>query len=116
MAVDDHRDLAESIGKAIANQRTQTGLTQDEVAEKLGIGSEAVSRIERGLVVPNVARLFDFADVFGCEAAELLMKTSSRSSDQTRYISQMLQELAPSDRQLILALVESLAERLKRPG
>lgn len=41
--------LAKAVGRAIAYQRQQRGMTQEEVAERLQIGMEAVSRMERGL-------------------------------------------------------------------
>ena len=59
--------LAKSVGKAIGRQRQQAGLTQEQVAEHLKIGMEAVSRMERGLVVPTVVRLAELAQLFGCE-------------------------------------------------
>ena len=43
----DQKALAEAVGRAIAKQRMRCGMTQDEVAEILGVGNEAVSRIER---------------------------------------------------------------------
>lgn len=39
--------LAKAVGRAIAYQRQQRGMTQEEVAERLQIGMEAVSRMER---------------------------------------------------------------------
>jgi DNA-binding XRE family transcriptional regulator len=53
--------LALSVGKAIAARRQDAGLTQEQVAEQLKIGNEAVSRMERGLVMPTVARLLELA-------------------------------------------------------
>ncbi|MGA4815312.1 helix-turn-helix domain-containing protein [Pseudomonas aeruginosa] len=46
----DQKALAEAVGRAIAKQRMRCGMTQDEVAEILGVGNEAVSRIERGII------------------------------------------------------------------
>ncbi|MCL2161421.1 MAG: helix-turn-helix domain-containing protein [Betaproteobacteria bacterium] len=106
-------DHAELIGRAIARQRLRSGLTQEEVAERLEIGSEAVSRIERGIVIPNIARLFEFASIFECEAAELLTETSSRPVDQATHISRLLVSMNQTDRQLVVEIVERLSERLK---
>lgn len=114
MAAKDQKALAVSIGKAIAARRVQSGLTQDQVAERLGIGNEAVSRIERGVVIPNIARLYDFASIFHCEAAELLSEASPRSDDQARQISRLLDALTESDRQLVLGLAQGLGERLRQ--
>ena len=41
------------IGKFIANQRKTKNLTQEQLAEKLGITKNAVSKWERGLSFPK---------------------------------------------------------------
>lgn len=110
----NQKSLAEGVGRAIAKQRIRCGMTQDEVAEVLGVGNEAVSRIERGIVMPNVARLFEFATIFNCNAMELLSEASLRPDDQATRISGLLNALEESDRQLILDMVERLSERLGR--
>jgi transcriptional regulator with XRE-family HTH domain len=107
-------ELAVAVGRAVARQRVRCGLTQEEVAEQLGIGNEAISRIERGIVMSNVARLVEFAAIFGCKAAELLTKVSTNQDDQANRISQLLAALDHADRQLIVEWVERLAERLRR--
>jgi len=108
----NHAELAELVGRAIARQRLRKGLTQEEVAERLGIGSEAVSRVERGIVIPNIARLFEFASVFECEAAVLLSEASSRSDDQAAHINRLLAVMNQADRQLVVEIVERLSGRL----
>lgn len=110
----DQKLLAASVGRAIARRRIRSGLTQDEVAERLGIGNEAVSRIERGIVIPNISRLYEFASIFSCEASELLSEASPRSDDQARRISLLLAELSDADRQMVVGLIEVLGERLGR--
>lgn len=112
MPKSEQTNLAQLVGKAIAHQRGRCDLNQEQVAERLGIGSEAVSRIERGVVMPNIERLMQFAEIFGCEAADLLTQASPRSEDQAVRISQMLNQLGADDRQLVLELVERLSQRL----
>ncbi|WP_233139473.1 helix-turn-helix domain-containing protein [Aggregatibacter actinomycetemcomitans] len=58
----NHGEINKRIGKAIAKQRQQSGYTQEQVAEMLEIGNEAVSRMERGLIMPNVMRLIELAE------------------------------------------------------
>jgi len=107
-------DLAVVVGRAIAKQRIACKLTQENVAERLGIGLEAVSRIERGVVIPTVVRLFELADIFQCEAADLLTEASSRSSDQASHLNQVLSRLSASDRMMMLEVFERLSARLTR--
>ncbi|ARK79254.1 transcriptional regulator [Burkholderia pseudomallei] len=107
-------DVAVVVGRAIAKQRVISGLTQDKVAERLGIGLEAVSRMERGVVIPTVARLFELADIFQCDAADLLTEASSRSSDQASHLTRLLSRLSAADRTLLLEVFERLSTRLTR--
>ncbi|QLF94885.1 helix-turn-helix transcriptional regulator [Pseudomonas sp. ABC1] len=110
----DVKKLADVVGRAIARQRVRCKLSQEQVAERLGIGSEAVSRIERGIVMPNIERLAELAEIFGCETAELLTEASARAEDQARHLHSLLAILDKDDRQLVMGVVESLVERLAR--
>ena len=89
--------LAKAVGRAIARQRQQAGLTQEQVAEHLSIGMEAVSRMERGIVVPTVVRLAELAQLFDCELADFLRETSNRPTEQGIVLSQQLAKLDTAD-------------------
>lgn len=104
--------LAKSVGKAIARQRSQAGFTQEQVAEHLNIGMEAVSRMERGIVVPTVVRLAELAQLFGCELADFLRETSNRPTEQGIVLSQQLAQLDDADRTLLLETMNRLVTRL----
>lgn len=112
MKQDAKAALARSIGQAIAYRRSLAELTQEEVAEKLGLGNEAVSRLERGKATLSVVRLMELAELFGCEAADLLTETSVRIDDQARQLQQLLTKLNSDDRALVVGLVKQLSERL----
>ena len=107
-------DLAVAVGRAIAKQRVTSGLTQEQVAERLGIGLEAVSRMERGTVIPTVVRLIELADIFACDAADLLTEASSRSSDQASHLDRLMSRLSTADRTMLLEVFERLSTRLTR--
>lgn len=114
MSKTESKQLTKLVGQAIARQRVRCKLSQEQVAERLGIGSEAVSRIERGIVMPNVERLVELANVFGCQTADLLTEGSSRPEDQARRLYDLLSTLDTSDRTLVMGMVEGLVERLGR--
>ncbi|MBP3937932.1 MAG: helix-turn-helix transcriptional regulator, partial [Clostridia bacterium] len=50
-------------GKMIALLRSQKGITQAELGERLGVSFQAVSKWERGETLPDVSLLTDLADV-----------------------------------------------------
>ena len=114
MSKTESKQLTELVGQAIARQRVRSKLSQEQVAERLGIGSEAVSRIERGIVMPNVERLVELSEIFGCETADLLTEGSSRPEDQVRRLYDLLSTLSASDRTLVMGMVEGLVKRLVR--
>ena len=76
-----HRELFKSIGRVLAQRRESKGLTQEQVAEVLQIGTEAVSRMERGITMPTIQRMAELADIYGCGIEELVIATSTRTID-----------------------------------
>jgi transcriptional regulator with XRE-family HTH domain len=110
----DMEQLAGAIGRAIAKHRVGSGLTQEQVAETLGLGNEAVSRMERGIVMPTVARLVELAELFGCDAADLLTEASNRTSDQAKHVGQLLAKLSGNDRTMVVEIIEMLTVRLAK--
>ena len=105
--------LSKQVGLTIAKYRQQSGLTQNEVAEKLNIGYEAVSRMERGIVMPTVERLVELAEIFNCEAADLLTQSSNRIEDQSAQIKSLLSDLGEQDRLLLLDIITKLVDHFK---
>ncbi|HBN28276.1 helix-turn-helix domain-containing protein [Clostridium tyrobutyricum] len=60
------------IGRFIADCRKQKGLTQNQLAEKLGITDKAVSKWENGKSMPDVSLFTSLCDSLGITLNELL--------------------------------------------
>jgi transcriptional regulator with XRE-family HTH domain len=110
------RRIAAALGARIAELRTSQGLTQEQVAEQLDMGNQAISRIERGAVLPPITRLYELGEVLGCRVDEFLLDASDRGTDQAAVITQQLAGLAPADREMVLGIVSQLAHRLTTPA
>lgn len=109
--------VARAAGSAVADMRARAGMTQENVAEALGVGTDAVSRMERGVIELGVVRLVEFAELFGCGVAELLIPASERPADQVAVIAAELADLSAKDRAGVVAMVKQLAEMLRgKPG
>ena len=61
-----------TLGKRIAAHRKRLGMTQNQVAEKLGVSAQAVSKWESDLSCPDIAALPKIAELFGVTTDELL--------------------------------------------
>ena len=64
--------MEETLGKRIMRHRKALGLTQDQLAEQLGITAQAVSKWENDQSCPDIAMLPRIARVFGISVDELL--------------------------------------------
>lgn len=64
--------MENSLGKRIAQNRKALGLTQDQLAEKLGVTAQAVSKWENDQSCPDIALIPTLAQIFGITTDELL--------------------------------------------
>lgn len=62
----------EKIGKFISQKRKEVNLTQEDLAEKLNISKNAVSKWERGLNLPNVSIMQELCEILNITIIELL--------------------------------------------
>ncbi len=108
-----NKTLKNPIGQILAQRRKDKNLTQEVVAETLELTVEAISRMERGTIMPSLKRLEQFADIYECRISDLLTQSSHRTNDQVSYLYDLLSPLTEEDRTLILSVVKSLAKRLK---
>jgi transcriptional regulator with XRE-family HTH domain len=67
-----NEELAITVGAAARAARVRLGLTQADVAERVGIAMEVYSRMERGKVLPSVTTLRRLCQVLRIGADTLL--------------------------------------------
>ena len=65
-------ESAKSLGEVIKRYRTQRKMTQEFVAESLGVTRQAVSKWESGASDPSTTNLMALAKLFGVTAEEIL--------------------------------------------
>ena len=64
--------MEQTMGKRIAANRKRLGLTQEQMAEKLGVTAQAVSKWENDQSCPDIAMIPRLAELFGVSTDELL--------------------------------------------
>lgn len=64
--------MEQTLGKRIVQHRKRLGLTQDQLAEKLGVTAQAVSKWENDLSCPDISMLPKLAAIFGITTDALL--------------------------------------------
>lgn len=61
-----------TLGQRIAHYRKLRGITQEELGEKCGVSSQAVSKWENDISAPDITLLGTLSEIFGISADELL--------------------------------------------
>ena len=102
--------INQTVGRAMAKWRKVSGLTQAQLAERLNLSLDAVSRLERGNIALTVERLVELAEIFGCETADLLGEGSTRGRDQAVQLESLLGRLDEEERVGLLDLVGKMVD------
>lgn len=62
----------QKIGAYIAQKRKESGMTQAELADKLGMSNKSVSKWERGICLPDVSLYMDLCNILGITINEFI--------------------------------------------
>lgn len=68
----EKKENARSLGEVLKQHRINSKMTQEFVAESLGVSRQAVSKWESGASDPSTTNLMALAKLFGVSAEELL--------------------------------------------
>jgi len=95
------------IGKRFKQRREELGLTQEQLAEKLGLTVNYISTIERGTSFPRCEKLIlllngleTTADAIFCDVVE------TSTEYESSLLSQKLKDLSYEDQRRILNMVD----------
>lgn len=121
-----------SVGKKIARYRKDNQMTQDDLAEKLFVTRQLISKWENGCGVPTIDAIFELSKLFHVSFEELLCLDEEIEVDENdifkghdRFyiikqlidkkinlkIEDVLYQMSPSERMIILREIKE--ERLK---
>ena len=76
------------IGSKIKNARTECGMTQEQVAEALGVSRQTMSNWENGKSYPDIANVVKMSDLYHISLDNLLKGEQSGMSDYVGYLKE----------------------------
>ena len=77
-----------TLGMMISSFRKEKGMTQIELAEKMGVTDKAVSKWERDIACPDVSTLPKLAEIFDVSVDELMQcKAESQNEKEKDFTS-----------------------------
>ena len=73
-----------SLGEVLKAHRTACQMTQEFVAESIGVSRQAVSKWDKGTSEPNTSNLMALAKLYGIPAEDLLRGVESALEEQKK--------------------------------
>ena len=74
------------IGKYIAGKRKSLGMTQKQLAEKIGMSDKSVSKWERGICLPDVSVYLELCEILGQKAGILGNSITEMKARECAYL------------------------------
>ena len=106
------RSIAVEVGAAIRARRQQARLSQDQLSGLLGVGPEAVSRMERGVVMLTILRLVELSNLLDCPVEAFIPRVSGSTQSGANEIARMLKPLNKKDMQFVMDILERTCAHL----
>ena len=95
------------IGRRLQEQRKQKGYTQEVLAEKIGVSTNYLSAVERGINQLNYDKLVEAMNILGCSADDIFCDVVKNSSlGRMSRLSKRLDELSIAEQKKIMDVVE----------
>ena len=93
------------IGERLRKLRKYMGLTQEQVAEILSVGRDAILRIEKGNRKIDLQELMNFSKLYNISMDELTMEEHTINSSDVAF-ARSFNELSEKDKKEIISLIE----------
>lgn len=95
----------QKIGERLRKLRKYMGLTQEQVAEILNIGRDAVLRIEKGERKIDLNELMNFSKLYNISMDELMMEENDINNNEIAF-ARGFNKLSERDKKEIISLIE----------
>ena len=100
------------IGERIRNARKARKMTQQDLAEELGVSIAFLSRVERGSSKINLKRLTQICELLGVSEGEILTGVSNNSNKYlTDEFSTLLENCSNEKKRLIYDIAKVIVEQ-----
>jgi transcriptional regulator with XRE-family HTH domain len=105
-------DIKRAVGKRIKIVRQQNGLTQDQLAEHVGLSPKYISGIERGVENPTMDILLRVAKILGVEPYDLFLFGESEENEKAlrKGIEKMVREADREKLQLYFDVMRNILQ------
>lgn len=100
-----------NFGKYIVELRKAAGMTQEELANKLGVNYRTVASWEKDRTEPNVMMVEMMAAIFGCTKTRIIYgkdMSPAQMAESDALLLKKIKRLSPRDRAIIEQTIDTM--------
>lgn len=101
-----------SIGLLMQQYREKAGLSQEQLAEAVGLSAIFISFIERGVKKPSLDKFVEIVNVLNITADQLLVGVLKNGYKiRASKLTEILDTLPPDEQNRVLSVVEAMVQK-----
>ena len=105
--------LAKRLGKNVGERRKQLEWTQEQVAERVGVDAETISRFERGVNLPSLLTLEKLSTALRLSVGDLLSKNRPDAANEAVVFGALIAGLSSDDRAFVMTVARNCCDYLE---
>jgi len=117
---DNEREFFVRLGQRIAEVRKEAGLTQVEVAGRLGVSQQTINGFERGRRRVAVSTLLDLARMLDCSVEDLVAadkaprRTKRGPASKLQRQLEEIQQLPKAKQRFVIEMLDTVIAQARR--
>ncbi|MBP3208304.1 MAG: helix-turn-helix transcriptional regulator [Oscillospiraceae bacterium] len=99
------------IGGFLKDLRKEKGITQEQLAEKLGVSGRTISRWETGNNMPDISLLVEIAEYFDVSIPEIIKgeRKSEDMKEETKEVAETMSDYARAEKEQLLKSIRNMS-------
>ena len=92
------------VGAFLKDLRKEKGITQEQLAEKLGVSGRTISRWETGKNMPDISLLVEIAEFFDVSIPEIIKgeRKSEYMKNETKEVAETMSDYAKAEKEQLI--------------
>ena len=99
------------VGALLKDLRKKKGITQEQLAEKLGVSGRTISRWETGKNMPDISLLVEIAEFFDVSIPEIIKgeRKSENMKNETKEVAETMSDYAKAEKEQLIKSIRNMS-------
>lgn len=99
------------VGAFLKNLRKEKGITQEQLAEELGVSGRTISRWETGNNMPDISLLVEIAEYFDVSIPEIIKgeRKSENMKEEAKEVAETMSDYAKAEKEQLVKSIRNVS-------